>query len=62
LRQIVEGKLPDEELYDLEADPWMVTNLIGEEKAEAIIAAFEPQLDAWREKTGDMPSNRVRRK
>lgn len=61
LRQIVEGKLPKEELYDLDSDPWMVNNLAGQPESRSIIEAFEPQLAEWRRKTEDVPGNLVRR-
>lgn len=61
LRQVVEGKLPREELYDLESDPWMVDNLMKEPESAAIVKRLQPELAAWREKTGDTPGNLVRR-
>lgn len=61
LRQIVEGKLPTEELYDLNSDPWMVNNLVADPKHRARIAKFKADLNAWRNRTGDHPRNLKRR-
>ena len=44
---------PAEELYDLAADPHEVTNLAGDPKHKATLAALRTKLTAWEEKTGD---------
>ncbi len=60
LKQIVEGQLPNEELYDLKQDPWMINNLIGK-KHQADLPFLKKQLANWRKLSGDHPKNLKRR-
>ncbi|MHA1688041.1 MAG: sulfatase-like hydrolase/transferase [Promethearchaeota archaeon] len=46
-----EGDL--DELYDLEKDPWELTNLINDPGYEEILTDLKERLKKWREKTGD---------
>ncbi|MEP4079392.1 sulfatase [Haloferula sp.] len=57
LKQIVEGGLPEEELYDLAADPWMVNNLINDPRHREVLPELRLQLLEWRSKSGDDPKN-----
>jgi N-sulfoglucosamine sulfohydrolase len=61
LKQIVEGGLPDEELYDLANDPWMVNNIIDDAKHGALLPELRSQLIDWRRLSGDTPENLRRR-
>ncbi|MHA1762340.1 MAG: sulfatase/phosphatase domain-containing protein, partial [Promethearchaeota archaeon] len=42
-----------DELYDLEKDPWELTNLINDPGYEEILTDLKERLKKWREKTGD---------
>lgn len=42
-----------EELYDLESDPYEMTNLAGQPDTTAILADLRDQVDRWMEETGD---------
>lgn len=53
LAQIVEGKLPDEELYNLEKDPWAVNNLAEKPEFKKIIKDMRKELLRWQKKTND---------
>jgi len=44
---------PSEELYDLAADPWEITNLADQPAYSAQLATLREQLDAWIQETGD---------
>ena len=44
---------PEEELYDLEADPWEMENLAGDEKRRETLQAMRATLQAWIEESGD---------
>jgi arylsulfatase A-like enzyme len=48
-------RLPDEELYDLEADPWEIQNLAKSEKPEhqAALKKLRAALEQWIEETHD---------
>lgn len=61
LKQIVEGGLPTEELYDLAKDPWMVHNLINDPKHQELLPKFKQQLLEWRSISGDTAENLKRR-
>jgi N-sulfoglucosamine sulfohydrolase len=61
LRQLVEGKLPDEELYDINTDPWMVRNLIGDPQNRSLVGKMRSELNNWRQLSGDTPENLRRR-
>ncbi len=49
-------RMPEEELYDLERDPWETRNLAGSEDpdARAALARLRAALDEWIRETGDM--------
>jgi hypothetical protein len=49
----VNGKLPAEELYDMETDLWMVNNLIAEPAHAAILTTLRNELIHWRNRTED---------
>ncbi|MGB6220184.1 sulfatase family protein [Haloferula sp.] len=61
LKQIVEGGLPAEELYDLDNDPWMVRNLINDPRHRSVVPDLKLQLLEWRKISGDTPENLKRR-
>lgn len=44
---------PEEELYDLESDPWQMKNLVGEEEHGATLKALRETLEQWIAETGD---------
>jgi arylsulfatase A-like enzyme len=44
---------PEEELYDLQTDPWELTNLAGEPKFANTLTDLRATLDAWIAETGD---------
>ncbi len=45
---------PEEELYDLQNDPYEVNNLANDEKHATILNDLRTKLDTWIEETGDM--------
>jgi len=45
---------PDEELYDLEKDPYEINNLAGSARYGTILEQMRRILDEWIEQTGDM--------
>ncbi len=53
LRQLVEGDLPEEELYDLEADPWATENLAADPEQAEILQRLRDEMSKWREITDD---------
>lgn len=53
LRQIVEGDLPPEELYDLDADLWCTNNLIDDPSLASITHELKGELARWRMDTED---------
>jgi hypothetical protein len=53
LRQLVEGDVPDEELYDLSTDPWMTNNLMNDPEKAPLLKTLRAELDAWRDRTND---------
>jgi N-sulfoglucosamine sulfohydrolase len=53
LRRLVEGDLPEFELYDLDADPWCVSNLADDTLLTETRARLSAELKQWRETTGD---------
>ncbi|MFK7912119.1 MAG: sulfatase-like hydrolase/transferase [Akkermansiaceae bacterium] len=62
LKQIVEGGLPAQELYDIDTDPGMVNNLLEPgKKHDANLPMLKSQLTMWRKKSGDHPGNLKRR-
>jgi len=44
---------PEEELYDVQADPWEVNNLAGSEEHAEILDRMSTVLDLWIQQTGD---------
>ncbi len=42
-----------EELYDLDADPWEMTNLAGDPTYQQALLTLRQRLDTWIEETGD---------
>jgi N-sulfoglucosamine sulfohydrolase len=53
LADLLAGAVPDEELYDLDADPWCVHNLAGQPAMAGTMAMLREELAAWRKTTGD---------
>ncbi len=43
----------EEELYDLQADPYQLNNLVNNRKYQRVSAELDQQLEAWRKQTGD---------
>jgi N-sulfoglucosamine sulfohydrolase len=62
LKDLVEGTLPEEELYDLTSDPWMIKNLIDDPEHRAAVPDLRIQLLDWLRLSGDTPENLKRRK
>ncbi|MFC7336036.1 sulfatase-like hydrolase/transferase [Haloferula chungangensis] len=64
LKQIVEGGLPSEELFDLDADLWCTNNLADDPSLAAIKMKLKAELGKWRRDTEDYnldPSEMTRR-
>ncbi len=64
LRQILEGDLADEELYDLNTDLWCTVNLANNPAYHSIKAQLRNELQTWRMRTDDYnsdPSEMTRR-
>jgi N-sulfoglucosamine sulfohydrolase len=53
LGQIVEGRLPKEELFDLRDDPWATTNLARKPEAAEALKRMQKELQRWMTKTED---------
>ena len=53
LRQLCMSDAPKEELYDLDADPWGVVNLIGDPAYAETLAEMRAQFAQWRKFTHD---------
>ena len=53
LRQLCLADAPKEELYDLDADPWAVKNLIDDAAHAKILARLRHQMTQWRTSTQD---------
>jgi arylsulfatase A-like enzyme len=51
--RVMAGSRPREELYDLEADPFEVTNLADDPRWTAELRRHRAALAAWQERTGD---------
>ena len=45
--------LPEEELYDVQADPWEINNLVNEGKYKDALKRMRSELTSWQEKTRD---------
>ena len=52
-RLLFGGKRPAEELYDLTADPFEVTNLAADPMHKAVLEAMRTKLADWEDRTGD---------
>lgn len=64
LKQIVEGGMPEEELFDLDADLWCTNNLANDPSLANIKNALKAELAQWRKDTEDYnlsPSEMTRR-
>ncbi|MBK1828860.1 sulfatase-like hydrolase/transferase [Haloferula rosea] len=64
LKQIVEGGLPAEELFDLDADLWCTNNLADDPAYASIKRELKKELGQWRRDTEDYnsdPSEMTRR-
>ncbi len=53
LRQLCMNDAPKEELYDLDADPWAVKNLIHDDAHAENLTRLRNELTAWRASTND---------
>lgn len=53
LRQLCMGDAPREELYDLESDPWAVSNLIDNADHQATLTRMREEMTWWRKRTDD---------
>lgn len=53
LRQLCMGDAPKEELYDLDADPWGVKNLINDSAQAETLARMRKEFAEWRTFTKD---------
>jgi hypothetical protein len=45
--------MPDEELYDLEADPYETVNLVRSSRHGQVLRRLRAALETWIEETGD---------
>ncbi len=64
LRQLCMSDAPSEELYDLDADPWGVKNLVDSPEQADVLARLRLEFKYWRKATGDAdvhPSKITRR-
>ena len=53
LAQIVEGRLPEEELFYLKDDPWATNNLAGDKVNKKILKHMRNELKKWQVRTHD---------
>ncbi len=53
LKEIVEGDLAEEALYDLKNDPWGMHNLIDDPEVKPVVARLRASMDQWRQTAGD---------
>jgi N-sulfoglucosamine sulfohydrolase len=53
LREIVDGEQPEEALYDLQNDPWGMTNLIDNPEYKQVADTLRTKLKEWRTLSGD---------
>lgn len=53
LRQLCMANAPKEELYDLDADPWAVNNLVNDPKQTKTLARLRAEFQTWRTVTKD---------
>ncbi len=64
LRQLCMNDAPDEELYDLKADPWAVNNLVDDPDYASVLGRMRNEMDYWRNRSDDKdqhPSSSPRR-
>ncbi len=54
LRQLCMSDAPPEELYDLDADPWGVHNLVDASEHTEALTRLQLEFKHWREVTGDV--------
>lgn len=54
ITDILEGRRPAEELYDLKTDPWALRNLASRPDMRAVLAECRSLVAAWRAQTGDI--------
>jgi N-sulfoglucosamine sulfohydrolase len=59
LSDLLTGNVPDEELYDLDADPWAVNNLAADPAHATVKARLRRELNAWRVNTEDYNISRT---
>ena len=56
---LMQAPRPEEELYDLQADPHEFTNLAKDPDYQTVLQALRAKLDVWRDKTADtLPADR----
>jgi len=48
LKDLVEGKLPPEELYDMDADQWMTNNLVANPALQDKLSFLRGEMTRWR--------------
>lgn len=53
MRELVEGDLPAEELYDIQNDPWALNNVINKPELADELKNLRAELDGWRLRTDD---------
>jgi arylsulfatase A-like enzyme len=53
LRQLCMGDAPEEELYDLDADPWAVKNLAADPAHSETLTQLRAEMKLWRVRTED---------
>lgn len=54
LAQIIEGRIPDEQLYDLDTDPWCMKDLAGDAARAAKLRELRCALEKWRVSSQDL--------
>ncbi len=59
LSDLLTGNVPDEELYDLDTDPWGVNNLADEPSLAMVKARLKQELNAWRVNTEDYNTSHI---
>ena len=50
---IMRAQRPEEELYDLQSDPYELRNLADDDEHKTLLVDLRRKLDLWIEKTGD---------
>ncbi len=53
LSDLLSGRVPDEELFDLNTDPWCVNNLADDPAHATVKAKLRAELSSWRRMTED---------